>query len=454
MRYIAQELAAYAHGLRFESLGSNAVREAKLRLMDGLGCAMGALAEKPSRKAYAPVPLVGKGLRATLLAGGGDTSPEWAAWANGYAVRYLDWNDTYLSKEPAHPSDCIGAVLACAEAAGKGGKDLLMAMALSYEVQCRLCDAASLRAKGWDHVNYLLVSTALAAGKLLGLKEEQLAEAVNIALNNLSTRQNRAGRLGEWKAGAAPNSARNGVFAALLAKEGFAGPEEMFEGKWGFQALVSGPFQVETGKWGGGERPFLVERTILKKHNAEIHSQSAVDAALALREKLPSLNQVEGVLIETHEAGYTIIGSGAEKWAPENKETADHSLPYIVSVALFDGEVGAAQYRPQRIKDPKVRKFLQRVKVQENKAYTAQYPAAQPNKVMVKLQSGKTLAEEAYYPRGHPGNPMGATEVEEKFRKLARASLNEKRVEAALAMVRKVEELKSVDRLVDAFVVK
>src|SRR5205823_2446118 len=164
------------------------------------------------------------------------TPPDWAAFANGCLVRYLDYNDTYLSKEPAHPSDNIPAALAVAEAEQADGRELIVAIALAYEVQCRLCDAASLRARGWDHVTYGAFSTALASAKLMKLEVNKTRHAVNIAgVASAAMRQARVGELSHWKGVAFANAARHGVYSALLARAGMTGPAPIFEGQMGFE---------------------------------------------------------------------------------------------------------------------------------------------------------------------------------------------------------------------------
>src|SRR3989454_133605 len=206
--------------------------------------------------------------------------------SNGCLVRYLDFNDTYLSKEPAHPSDNVPAAFAVAEADGANGRDLITAIALAYEVQCRLCDAASLRARGWDHVTYGAFSSALAAAKLMKLDVERTRHTVNIAgVAGAALRQSRVGDLSHWKGCAFANVARHGVFAALLAREGMTGPAPIFEGENGFEKLVSGPlndFKLPTADYGLPREDFMILKTSIKFWPAEYHGQSAIEAALNL----------------------------------------------------------------------------------------------------------------------------------------------------------------------------
>src|SRR5438552_12804756 len=287
--------------------------------------------------------------------------PDWAAFATGCCIRYFDYNDTYLSKEPAHPSDNIAAVLAVAESAGANGHAVITAIALAYEVQCRFCDAASLRACGWDHVTYGAFSTALASAKLMKLEENKTRHAVNIAgVASAAMRQARVGELSHWKGVAFANAARHGVYSALLAQAGMTGPGPIFEGQMGFEKQLgvslgnlAEKFAVPFAETSDGPASMIL-RTSIKFWPAEYHSQSAIEAALSLRKEIGDPARVRAVTIESHDASVDIIGSEPEKWKPETRETADHSLPYITAVALIDGEVTEKQFQPERFTDPMV----------------------------------------------------------------------------------------------------
>src|SRR5438045_6201432 len=255
----AHQLADYGCALRFEDLSKEVVHEVKRRVIDSLGCALGAWKEEPFVIARRVAADFSSKHGSTIFGTDHKAPPDWAAFANGCGIRYFDFNDTYLSKEPAHPSDNISAALAVAESVGAGGRELITAIALAYEVQCRLCDAASIRAHFWDHVTYGAFSTALAAGRLMGLTVEQLEQAVNLAgVNAAAMRQTRVGELSMWKGCAFANAARNGLFAAELAAAGMTGPSEIFEGPMGFFHQVSGEFELDVEGWGA---PSMINRT-------------------------------------------------------------------------------------------------------------------------------------------------------------------------------------------------
>jgi 2-methylcitrate dehydratase len=421
---LAERLSAYAVALRFEDLTPDAVHEVKRRLLDSLGCAMGAYRSDPASIARRLAFTTTSTLPATVIGTDHGTSPEMAAFANGVQFRYLDYNDTYLSKEPAHPSDNLAAVLAIAEPMKAGGREIITAAVLAYEIQCRLCDAASIRARGWDHVTYGSFSTSLAAGKLLGLNAEQLTHAQGLAgVPNNAMRQTRVGMLSHWKGCAFANASRNGIFAALLASYGMTGPSEVFEGEMGFWKQVSGPFELDA--LGGDGEPFMINKTYIKYYPAEYHSQSAIDAALTLREQLPGgPDSIGRITVETFDAAVEIIGGEPEKWRPTTRETADHSLPYCVAVALIDGKVTLNSFDDAHLADEKLLGLVQKIEVKASAALNDKYPEGIPNLVRIHLRDGGVLEKEVTFPRGHARNPMTDAEVETKFRSLAEPLLS------------------------------
>jgi 2-methylcitrate dehydratase len=447
---LAEHLAEYACSLQFTDLPAPVVHEAKRRFIDSLATAVGAM----DADAYAIAKrcaLRVQGQPGASLLGGGRSSAEWAAFVNGLLIRYLDYNDTYLSLEPAHPSDNLAAVLSMGEMAGAGGRALITAAVLAYEIQCRLCDAASLRRHGWDHVTYGAISSALSACKLLGLDVVRTTHAVGLAgVCNVALRQTRAGELSMWKGCAFANAARNGIFAALLAAEGMTGPAPIFEGEVGFMKLLTGPFTL--APLGGGDRPFKITETYIKFWPAEYHSQSAIDAALQLRPAVGDIGNVAALDIHTFDAAVDIIGKDPEKWRPKTRETADHSLPYCTAVALADGDVTLAQFAPERFTDPALLDLVAKVKVHRDAALSARYPRGIPNRLTVTLTSGQQLVREVEFPRGHARNPMTDAEVEHKFRTLVEPRYGMGRADRILAVCWDLENLKTTGELMQLFV--
>ena len=433
---IAEYLSSYAHGLQFSDLPKGVIHEAKRRVIDSFGCAIGAFDAEPCRIARKIANSVNVSKGATVLGTARKTLPDLAAFANGAMIRYLDCNDTYLSKEPAHPSDNIAAALAVAETENASGRDLITAIVLAYEVQCRLCDAASLRSKGWDHVTYGAFSTALCSAKLMKLSKESMRHALGLAgAANVALRQTRVGELSMWKGCAFANAARNGVFAALLAREGMTGPAPIFEGEKGFMKLVSGKFALQ--KFGSGKIPFKILETYIKHFPVEYHAQSAVEAALDLRRELQKregknfISSIKSVEIESFDAAIEIIGSGSERWNPQTRETADHSLPYCVAAALMDGTITMDSFSIKRIKDKKLHSLLQNVTVTEDKQLTKNYPKKLSNRIIIHT-SHRKYVKQVDYPRGHPKNYMTDKELEEKFRSLTTRKLGRAKAEKVL----------------------
>ena len=450
---LANRFAEYAQKLCFEDLTAPVVHETKRRLIDSLATAVGAM---PS-EAYAiarKCALRVQGTPGATLLGGGRSSPEWATFVNGLLIRYLDFNDTYLSLEPAHPSDNLAPVLAVGEAVNASGSEMITAAVLAYEIQCRLCDACSLRKQGVDHVTYGALSSAIAAGKLMKLDAAKIAHAIGIAgVCNVALRQTRSGELSYWKGCAFANAARNGVFAATLAADGMTGPAPIFEGDLGFMKLVTRDSFVVApmGAENGGAKDFMISKTYIKYWPAEYHSQSAIDAALQLRKEIGDVSKVVSIDIHTFEASYNIIGKYKEAWTPKTRETADHSLPYCTAVALLDGDVFLQQFDPERFTAPDIVKLVAKVKVHLDDALTPRYPHGIPNRITVTLADGRKFVKEVEFPRGHASNPMTDDEVVAKFRRLVVPRYGSDKAEQMLARCWSFEKIRRVGELLEMF---
>jgi 2-methylcitrate dehydratase len=457
---LAHQLAEYACSLNFEDLSKEVVHEVKRRVIDSIGCALGAWNEEPCAIARRVASEFSAKAGSTIIGTTHKAPPDWAAFATGCCIRYFDYNDTYLSKEPAHPSDNISAALAIVESLGVNGRELITAIALAYEVQCRLCDAASIRARGWDHVTYGAFSTAVACARLMKLDPEKTRHAVNIAgVACAAMRQARVGELSHWKGVAFANAARHGVYSALLARAGMTGPAPIFEGQMGFQRQLGVSLGNVAEKFARFAKETygpasMILNTSIKYWPAEYHSQSAIAAALFLRKQISDIAQVKAVVIESHDAAVDIIGSEAEKWRPETRETADHSLPYITAIALIDGEVTDRQFQPARFTDPAIWKFLESVKVDRNQELSAMYPDAVANIVHVDLADGNRLTKRVDCAPGHARNPLKDSEVEGKFNALVAPALGEERAKKIVDLAWKLDQAANVDELMSACVMK
>jgi 2-methylcitrate dehydratase len=431
----AEQLADFVLKRSYEDLSADARSQLKARILDALGCAIGALDGTPVRRVRSLVEELGGSGRCALI-GGGLSAPDRAAFLNSALVRYLDFNDSYLARgETCHPSDNLGAVLAASEYAGGSGKELLAALAVCYQVQCRLSDVAPVRAKGFDHTTQGAYALAAGISKALGLNAAQTANAIAIsgtAYNAL--RVTRTGALSNWKGLAYANTALGAMHAALLARQGITGPPEVFEGNKGFMESIAGRFSID---W-SGENLERVTRTIVKKYNAEIHSQSALEGLLELKQSAGfEAREVQQVEVDIFEVAYNIIGGGEEgdKSRVRTKEEADHSLPYMLTAALLDGEVTPAQYLSQRIGRDDVQSLLRRIRIKPFQEYSDRFPDEMPCRMKVTLRDGRVFSKEKLDYEGFHTRPMSWDAVVRKFESLAGAHMGEsQRVQIVQAM--------------------
>jgi len=429
-----EHLGRFAARASFGDLSAAAVGELKIRVLDALGCAIGALDGEPIGMIRAHLADFGGAPRCSIIAGGpglsddtgrlvggsGRTSPDRAAFYNGALVRYLDFNDSYLAPgETCHPSDNVAPVLAAAEYAEASGKDFLAALAVAYQVQCRLSDVAPVRARGFDHTTQGAYAAAAGVARALGLDPERTAHAVAIsgtAYNAL--RVTRTGTLSHWKGLAFPNAAFGAVHAAFLAMRGITGPLEVFEGDKGFMDAIAGPFEID---W-EGEDLERVRRTILKRYNAEVHSQSAVEGILQLQAAHGfAADDVERIEIDVFDVAFNIIGGGEEgaKMGVRTKEEADHSLPYIVSAAVLDGTVMPGQYAPERIVRDDIQTLHRKVTIRPNAEYSRRFPGEMPCRIVVHLADGRVVETEKRDYEGFTTRPMTWDRALAKFHRLA-----------------------------------
>jgi 2-methylcitrate dehydratase len=442
---VVEDLARFVATRSWSDLSARARDELKIRVLDSLGCAFGALEAPPVAALRAELQEFG-GNPLCALIGGGRTAPDRAALYNGALVRYLDFNDSYFAPgETCHPSDNLAPVLAAAEYADASGREFLTAIAVAYQVQCRLSDEAPVRAKGFDHTTQGAYAVAAGAAKALRLNETETANAVAIAGTALNAlRVTRTGTLSQWKGMAYPFTAFGALEAVFLAARGVTGPLEVFEGNKGFMESIAGPFKVD---WNGDDLE-RVRHTFLKRYNAEIHSQSALEAVLELREA-HRLNpaDVERVDLDTFQVAYDIIGGGeeGEKKEIRTKEQADHSLPYLLAVALLDGQVMPEQFAPDRIMRPDVQKLLRKVDVHPSADLSARFPAEHACRVRVQLSGGAILAAEKSDYEGFLTRPMTWERARQKFERLAGARVGAEPLAELIAIVADLDQLKARD---------
>jgi 2-methylcitrate dehydratase len=452
--YLADRLAAYADGLRFADLDTATIEAAKAHLIDALGCAISALDEEPVRICR-EVALAAGGRAATVLGTGDKTTADLAAFANGVAVRYFDLNDFYVGRSSGHPSDNTTPCLAVAEAEQASGEDLLTAIVLAYEIDCRLMDAAQLSNRGWDHPIYSLPAAALAVGKLMRLSPSKLAQAVNIALNgHIAMDQTRVQVLSDWKGVADAEAGRNAVFAAQLARAGLTGPAPIFEGEAGLFKQVTGPFELDIGAFGGRGARFKVRDCSIKPYPAQGYSQTAIPAAVAVAQDAGGVEHIAKIEVATTRVGYLFAGRDPEKWAPKTRETADHSLPYIVARAMFDGDISNATYARDKLSDPRILDFMKKITVREDPAFAALSPKPTSNRITATLDDGRTVSRQVDDLPGFAGRPLERDDVERKFRGNVAGHLTAQQTRAALVALWDLERQRGVAQIVASFAAK
>lgn len=434
-----EELAGFVHASTFEDLSTKAVEQLKIRVLDSLGCAIGALLSPPVKSMRKLESEFGGTPMCTLI-GGGKTAPDRAALINGALVRYLDFNDSFLAKgETCHPSDNLAAVLAASEYVDASGKEFLVSLAVAYQVQCRLSEVAPVRERGFDHVTQGAYAVAAGVSKALGLDVFKTANAIAISGTSLNAlRVTRTGKLSNWKGLAYPYMASCALHGVFLAREGITGPLEVFEGNKGFMDAVAGRFEIDWSK----ENLEAVNRTILKKYNAEIHSQSAIDCILLLQktEGVRAQN-VDSINVKIFDVAYNIIGGGeeGEKKHVSTKEEADHSLPYILSAAMIDGKVTPEQYLPKRIMRSDVQALLEKVQVTPSAELSSRFPNAMPCEITIHLKSGKTVTKTVDDYEGFLTRPMSWESAAEKFSTLVYGLIDDERKKKITDMVTHLE---------------
>jgi 2-methylcitrate dehydratase len=430
----SEQMASFICQANYKSLSASARLQLKIRVLDALGCAIGALSSPSARAILAQIrEFGGAGLCVTI--GAERTSPDRAAFYNSALVRYLDFNDSYLAKnETCHPSDNLGALLAACEYSDSTGQELMTALAVAYQVQCRLSDVAPVRDKGFDHTTQGSYAVAAGVSKGLRLDAQRTAHALGMAGSAFNAlRVTRTGTLSNWKGLAYANTVFGATHTTFLAMRGITGPLGVFEGNKGFMDTISGRFEIDWSR----EDLERVTRTILKCHNAEIHSQSAIEGILELREQNRfSAAEVERIEIEIFDVAFRIIGGGEEgdKTTVETKEAADHSLPYLIAVALLDGRVMPEQYSENRIRRDDVQALLRRVHVKSAPDLSERFPEELPCRLLVRLRDGRILKTEKQDYEGFLNRPMGWDHAVLKFEFLsepyAKTSLRKQIIEA------------------------
>jgi len=444
MATLAEDMARWISDLRYEALPSEVVTRTKLILLDTIGCALAALDAPPVRLARQVAREQGGNPLATPLGASWRTSAELGAFINSMAARYLDFND--YTVVGSHPSTNVGTVLAVGEAQGAGGKEIILATNVAYEVQLRLRDACENQRDGWDNSTLEHYSAAALAGKLLGLSAAHLAHALAIAAAHANTlAEVRRGQLSMWKAGAEAMSAKMGTFAALLARAGVTGPLSVIDGEYGFGKVVVGAFEPEFLR--RRDADFSILRSCIKVWPCLFVAQAPIAAAIQLCEQGVKAAEIERIDVYLSEFGYT-QQMRFQKSGVSTREDADHSVTYCVSRVFLDGTVWLPHFDENKLKEPAIVDMMKRVTFHRDDNLPKRMGAA----VEIKLRQGKVLRAEMPYAPGHTKNPVGEAEIAKKFHALADDVIGEEKARRAADMILNIEELRGVGVLMETLV--
>lgn len=446
---VTARLARWAATLRFEDLGDGAVREARRYLLDSLGCALGGYLQEDVGLALqvldetagpGPANVIGSGRRMDVVS---------ATLANALMVRVMDYNDIYWQQDPSHPSDIIPAALAMAQRQGLSGRELIVGIVLGHEIEMRLCEAAfpGIRERGWHHATLTAFASPVVAGRLLGLGWEQIQHAIGISGSRHATLGAvTAGKLTMMKNTVDPLATQSGVLAALLAQRGYTGPEHVIDGKEGLAHVLGPEWKLDVLTEGLGDS-WRIERCGMKAFPTEALTHAPISALLDLiREHDLAPEEVEKIEIRSLARAADILADPS-KYDPRSKETADHSLPYVIAAALVDRQVTPRQFEADRIMDARIRAQLRKVEVTADPEIEAVFPALQRVIVTVVTSDGRRLERRLDYPKGDPRNPLTDAEVEEKFDALATPVLSDGRRARLKEAVGNLSELERVDDL-------
>jgi 2-methylcitrate dehydratase len=450
------QIAKFVTSTCYDTVPTEARQKLVWHLLDSVGCALGGLDGAPCRavRAIAASGACDEGA-ASVIGLERRTTLEYAAFANSCMIRYLDFNDSYLTNGGGHTSDLIPAILAVAEQRGSSGRDVIVALHVAYEVFAALADTVPMRDRGWDYPAFLEIAAAAGVANVMGLDAEQTGNAVSMAITpNLPLGVTRAGHLSNWKGLASPYGTMAAVFAARLAQAGMTGPPRAIEGVRGLWALATGPFSLASlGQPVGGLT--AVERSSFKLYVAEFNAQGPVHEFVQLHHQSIRPDDVESIHIGTYEVAWSEIGGGQDdhdqKWDPQNKETADHSLPYMVAVALTDGACTEQSYTTERVRDPGLRPLMEKVTVVPDEVISKTWVENPAHEIEVVLRDGATIHLRSDYPRGHPRNPMTEDELFAKFRTQSRTRLDDADTEDLLGVLLRTEDLADVDDLTSWF---
>jgi 2-methylcitrate dehydratase len=447
MTSLSQKMAQFALDLQFDDIPSDALHEAKRFLLDSVGCALAAVQNDDMQAMYRFTEKLGGTPEATVIGTGLRTNASNAALMNCLLTRALDYNDIYWEQDPSHPSDIIGTALAAAEANHKQGRDAIVAIMIAYELEMRWCHAADpgIREVGWHHATLTQFVSPLVAGRMYDLDLDQMVAAVGISGSSHFTLGGVvAGHLTNMKNTADPLAAQAGVIAAMMAREGYEGPVEVFEGKEGlFEVVHNVEWRPDWLLKELGET-FMITQCSYKAFPTEALTHQPISAALQVcREHDIAAEDVAEILVETTTRGADIL-SDPSKYKPKTKETADHSLPYVIAAAVADGNVLPDSFSDEKLKDPRIWDLLDKIKVVADPEIDALFPAVKRARVSIVTKEGEAHTAQVDHAKGSPENPLSDDEIVSKFRANAEGVMSEKRQDEIIAATWAFDEVENL----------
>ena len=443
---ITATMSRWAADLKYEDIGERAVHEARRYLLDSIGCALGGFQQEDVEIALDVLDEVAGEGPATVIGSGARVDVVSAALANALMVRVMDYNDIYWQQDPSHPSDIIPAAIACGERAGLGGKDLLLGTVLGHEFEMRLCEAAfpGIRERGYHHATLTAFAAPIVAARMLGLDADRIQHAIGISgSRHVTLGAVTAGKLTMMKNTVDPMATQSGVLAALLAEKGYTGPEHVLDGKEGLFHCFGPEWKPEVLTDGLGET-WRILRCGMKAYPTEALTHAPISCVLDLiKEHELNPEQIEQVKIRSLARAADILADPS-KYDPRSKETADHSLPYVIAAANVDRQVTPQQFTQERILDPLIRDQLHKVKVEADPEIEALFPELQRVKVSIRTCDGAVHQKQVDYPKGDPRNPLSDREVEEKFSALADPVLHDRQSQRVIDTIWDLDRLESI----------
>jgi len=442
------QLIEYSMSLVFEDLSPKVISQAKRRITDTIGGALGAFEAKPVKIAKTIVPKVNSAGSARIWGSLEKSTPEGAAFANGTMLRYLDINDTHRTIDGSHPSDNLGGVIALAESLNLSGRDALLALIISYEIQCRFVDSVPFNENGWDQPVPGVIAMALAAGRMLNLNASSMRDALAFAVTpNLCTYQTRAGELSMWKGAAAANGARQGIFAALLASKGMTGPFEAFDGIYGLwnQTIKK---QHNIAPLSFGKSLFGVEQTNIKMYPVRDSCQLPVQTARNLRKKIAA-KDIKSLKIVTYGSAYKGAVEDPELWAPKTRETADHSMLIAVALGLIDGTITPESFESARFLDKDVLELISKTEVEISPEFSAMSPTIRTCQLIANNNEGKSFNSKLSLTAKDIELGPSDEEIQSKFYSLTERVMKNETAELLFEASMNLENMKKISTLVD-----